>query len=487
MVERRKAVLNIFFVLTAGIFFYTLVNSREIRTQAKGKQFEEENIAVDKRTNGLKFDDLNPVAKTKEMENLIKQKRFHMKKDCNHPQKQEQRDKMGDFEFSDGKLDALVRGKIRKPRAEPETSPSSEPETSPSSEPETSPSSEPETSPSSEPEVKPESKAESETNPESTSEPEPLLWAEPEPDWDTAVDVWKTAWPLHVYGLASIFVLFGIISLIELIRIHVKSTRKTALKVSLLIIMTIFCVTRAVTLFTDPYGSKGIINPILSRILFAIGHPCIISAMSLLLLVLIDTTKMNIAPPTFQRVQFIIAVVFFHIVLVLITDVLVTFYVETKVLILICQIYYLLLGFVLTIGYARVGFKIASNSSASVTRDEKMEKLKILIGLASVTGFALVCATIYGAAGVFGIYSNVKVVDPWPWWAFQTVLRVLEIVMVVVLLAMNVKVTGSGLGIREMFGRCHRKLFQNKVEDTVSGPPINNTNSWMTNSVNMNT
>lgn len=475
MAERRKHFLNISFVLFVGVLFYTVVKSREIRTRVKGAQLEEEKLVESlrsvKRTKGLNLDFLTRVGTTKET-------RSHMEKDSNQPQIQEQRNLVENLEFRD----ILMRGKIRKPRAEPETSPSSEPEGTPESE------AEPESNPNStsEPEVTPESEAEPETNQNSTSEPESFLWAEPEPDWNTAVNVWKTAWPAHVYGLASIFVVLGIISLIELVRIHVKSKRKTALKVSLLIMMTFFCVTRAVTLFADPYGSKGMINPILSRILFAIGHPCIISAMSLLLLVLIDTTKMNIAPPTFQRVQFIIAVVFFHIVLVLITDIIVAFYVETKVLILICQIYYLLLGFVLTIGYARVGIKIATNSSASVTPDAKMEKLKVLIGLASVTGFAIVCVTIYGAAGVFGIYSDVKVVDPWPWWAFQTVLRVLEVIMVVVLLVMNVNVTGSGLGIREMFGKCRRKLFQNKVEGTKSVMPISNTNSWMTNSVNMN-
>ncbi|KAK3713426.1 hypothetical protein QZH41_012467 [Actinostola sp. cb2023] len=330
--------------------------------------------------------------------------------------------------------------------------------------------------------TEPEGTSAPEKNLNSTSEPEPEpeIWPEPEPDWDTAFEKWKAAWPIHVYGFATILVVLGLVSLFELVRIHVKSRRKTALKISLLLMIVLFCATRAVALFIDPYGSNANFNPMIVRLLFSIGHPCVISAMSLLLLVLIDTTKMNVAPPTFQRVQTIIVVVIFHVILVLVTDVVVAFYVKTKFLILMCQVYYLVMGLALTIGYARVGWKIAKNSSASVSRDRKMEKLKRLIAVASVTGLIMAIVTIYGAAGVFGIYSDVTVVEAWPWWAFQTIGRTVEVVMVIVLLFMNINVSGSGHGLRQLFRNCRKTIFKNKVdEEKFNVGSIVYSNSWM--------
>ena len=40
------------------------------------------------------------------------------------------------------------------------------------------------------------------------------------------------------------------------------------------------------------------------------------------------------------------------------------------------------------------------------------------------------CAThLYGAIGVFGIFSDFVVIPAWPWWVFQTAMRLEEITM----------------------------------------------------------
>lgn len=317
----------------------------------------------------------------------------------------------------------------------------------------------------------------------STSEPEPKpeMWPEPEPDWENAQQKWQIAWPMHVYGFSCIFLLLGLTSLLELVRIHLRNRRgrrKTVLKVSVLAMLFIFCTTRTIAMLINPYGSNTDLNPIVVRLLFSIGHPCVISAFSLSLLVLIDTTKMNAAPPTFQRVQFVIAIVVFHVILVLLTDILVSFYVQTKVLVLICQIYYLVLGFVFSLGYANVGYKISRNSSAAIARDSNLEKLKSLIIAASITGLSTVILTIYGAAGVFGIYSGLLTVEAWPWWTFQTIGRTLDVAMIILLLLMNIKVGGPRQEIRRFFRRFINPKVQ-PVEELQANSTIP-TNTWMT-------
>ena len=293
------------------------------------------------------------------------------------------------------------------------------------------------------PEGSPEgSSAEPQTEP--TAAPE-QSWPEPEPDWDEAYTKWQDAWPMHTYGFAAVFTVITMIPPFELLRIHLDKARISPLKSTVLVIIFIFSLTRAITLFVDPYGSTNRFPLVVTQLLFSLGHPCIISALSLLLLVLIDTTKMNIAPPRFQRVQFIIPVVIFHVILVIVTDFVVVYFLEAKVLLLMCQIYFLLLGSLLAIGYVSVGCKIHKNIRANVntkiTGDNSMRRLLYLIIACAVASALISILTIYAAAGVFGVYSDVEHVEAWPWWIFQTLNRLLETTICIVVLLMNTKTT----------------------------------------------
>lgn len=293
------------------------------------------------------------------------------------------------------------------------------------------------------PEGSPEgSSAEPQTQP--TAAPE-QSWPEPEPDWDEAYTKWQDAWPMHTYGFAAVFTVITMIPPFELLRIHLDKARISPLKSTVLFIIFIFSLTRAITLFVDPYGSTNRFPLVVTQLLFSLGHPCIISALSLLLLVLIDTTKMNIAPPRFQRVQFIIPVVIFHVILVIVTDFVVVYFLEAKVLLLMCQIYFLLLGSLLAIGYMSVGWKIHKNIRANVntkiTGDNSMRRLLYLIIACAVASALISILTIYAAAGVFGVYSDVEHVEAWPWWIFQTLNRLLETTICIVVLLMNTKTT----------------------------------------------
>lgn len=293
------------------------------------------------------------------------------------------------------------------------------------------------------PEGSPEgSSAEPQTQP--TAAPE-QSWPEPEPDWDEAYTKWQDAWPMHTYGFAAVFTVITMIPPFELLRIHLDKARISPLKSTVLFIIFIFSLTRAITLFVDPYGSNNRFPLVVTQLLFSLGHPCIISALSLLLLVLIDTTKMNIAPPRFQRVQFIIPVVIFHVILVIVTDFVVVYFLEAKVLLLMCQIYFLLLGSLLAIGYMSVGWKIHKNIRANVntkiTGDNSMRRLLYLIIACAVASALISILTIYAAAGVFGVYSDVEHVEAWPWWIFQTLNRLLETTICIVVLLMNTKTT----------------------------------------------
>ena len=307
--------------------------------------------------------------------------------------------------------------------------------------PPTTPEGPPEGSPKGSPEG---SSTEPLTTTEPTADPE-QSWPEPEPDWPEALAKWQDAWPLHTYGFAAMFTVIALIPLFEMLRMYVDKIKISALKLTLLIIISLFSSTRAIALFVDPYGSSKRFHLVVTQLLFSLGHPCIISALSLLLLVLIDTTKMNIAPPRFQRVKFIIPVVISHVALVIVTDFVVVYFLEAKVLLLVCQIYFLLLGSLMALGYISVGWKIRTNIKANVhsksSVDNSMRRLQYLITACAVTCIFICVLTVYGAAGVFGVYSDVQYVEAWPWWTLQTLNRLLEAVMCIVVLLMNTRTT----------------------------------------------
>ena len=309
----------------------------------------------------------------------------------------------------------------------------------------------------------PESEPESSTPvPQSTkssgSEPEPNAegsWPEPGPDWLVAFKKWEWAWALHVNGFGAVFTLVAMLPLVEIFRLFVSKRRKTALKVTLLTMIAVFCMTRAIVLFVNPYGSTGRLDAGLTRLLFAIGNPCAISALSLLLLVLIDTTKMNVAPPKFQRLRYIIPVIVAHVILVIASDFIVANYLKAKDLILVCQLYYIIVGVFLTVGFGKVTYKISRNVAANVHKDKKMRKLQIMILVSTVISCALLVVHLYAAVGVFGIYSDEKHVEAWPWWGFQTCQRSLEVAMCLVVIRLNSKTVDNRRSLLNLLPCCH--------------------------------
>ena len=64
------------------------------------------------------------------------------------------------------------------------------------------------------------------------------------------------------------------------------------------------------------------------------------------------------------------------------------------------------------------------------------------------------CLThIYGAASVFGVYSDVEFVAPWPWWTFQTLMRIEEIAMCILVFTLAGKA-------RKLSGLSNNRLYK---------------------------
>ena len=216
--------------------------------------------------------------------------------------------------------------------AEPEFEPSSEPETEASSSPEAESVSEPETEvtpefeptaeqailsasamSSASPEGESESSPETGTGRESAwAEVEPVLaaaepesWPEAGPEWDAARSVWEEAWPLHVYFFSLAFLAVSVIAAYIVARALLQrgprsSMSKTAIALNLMVFS--FASTRAVFLLVDPYFSENVVPFIAARLVWSLSIPGFTASFSIMLLILLDTTRLSLAPPRFQNV-----------------------------------------------------------------------------------------------------------------------------------------------------------------------------------------
>lgn len=200
--------------------------------------------------------------------------------------------------------------------------------------------------------------------PDLPTEPEP--WPEPGPNWTTAYMYLGAAWFFHIYGFAFIMCLTGTLAFVTLVDIvGLKLLTSRGLSASLNCLLVLFGFSRGISLVLNPYGSLERISLLASRLLWSVGFPCLTSMLTTLLLVLVDTTKVSLGPPRFQQFHVVVKLSASHFIVVLGTDIILSFYLQLKVLLLVCQLIYVTWSILLTVGYYRVGYLISRNFKAS--------------------------------------------------------------------------------------------------------------------------
>ncbi|XP_022791162.1 uncharacterized protein LOC111330555 [Stylophora pistillata] len=291
-------------------------------------------------------------------------------------------------------------------------------------------------SPESEPpSVHPEAEKEAEAETEAES------WPEAGPEWSIAFKEWGGAWEFHVYFFALVFLGYALYSAFFIVTGLYTGLNQKYLGFSLNVMMFILGFTRMFVLFTDPYHQGDLIhNAVAMRVLWSLGSPCLTSADSLVILVLIETAKISLAPQKMQTFGTIIKIIIAHFILVLTSDFVVSEFMEAKAMLLLCQIVYIVWGSVLGIGYCILGYKLGKKLYGHTEVKDKRALLYIrLIYASGVNNLILSVMYIYSSAGVFGVYSNVKYIEAWSWWSVQTCYRLSEVLSGILVFTVSAK------------------------------------------------
>lgn len=277
-------------------------------------------------------------------------------------------------------------------------------------------------------------------------------WPEPAPDWPEAKKVWKWGWPFHVYFFAVLYcfvIIRGVYVLLRQGKAHI--CRKDHRFIFNLLLLA-FGITRALFLIWDPYGSMPghtKTELIICIITFGVGTACITSAFSFLLLIVLESTRISLAPSKFQNRAFLLGVLTVNVLYVIISDLIVAHFHEAMVMILICQITFALWGFLIALGYAFAAARLWRNLKASrqtaqfdpglAAEGKKISRLVSLLCSASICGAVQFSTIVYTALGETGVYNESGVVSNWPWFAVQTLLRSCEVFMCLIIFLIALK------------------------------------------------
>ena len=273
-------------------------------------------------------------------------------------------------------------------------------------------------------------------------------WPEPGPRWNEVYEEWGLAWEIHIYGFSACFFLVFLYASYFVVVNLADGLRKKYLSFSLNITMVICGFTRSFVLALDPYhqGTKLANAPIvLIRILWSLTDPCLTSADSLVILSLLETYRLSIAPQRFQKMSTVFPIIMIHFVWIFVSDLVVSEFVEAKAMLVFCQVFFITWCAILGICYFVIGFKLDKmlfRSSVQGNREITSDEGRWYIYLIHASGVSniVTCAVyIYSAAGVFGVYSDVEFVDAWPWWSLQTALRVTELIAAVLVFTVSAK------------------------------------------------
>ena len=266
--------------------------------------------------------------------------------------------------------------------------------------------------------------------------------AEPQPEWSTAVGAWGIAWDFHQYGIGASFGLVGLLALVTFLKVLKTSSGARQKKVSLVVLSQIFLFgfSRCIFLCVDAYHSKEYLPITILNLIWGIGQPCLITAFLLILLVLRNALVMKARFQNWYTSRNIALVTAPYFTFVFVSEVVVSFIPTYKALIFACQIITTLLYFSLACFHVFISVLIwrklrlvRRGVSKTHTRGKQTFSILKRCVCAVVGGFTIGAMQVYAMTSVYSVFSDAQHVSAWPWFAFNTTQRCLEVGMSVLL------------------------------------------------------
>ncbi|XP_019115546.1 proline-rich transmembrane protein 4 [Larimichthys crocea] len=132
----------------------------------------------------------------------------------------------------------------------------------------------------------------------------PALFVPLYSDWNSALATWGFAWEAHIYGLGSVFTVFGLISVVCLLGLPLRCPPGIPYLTLLHLFLLAFAGIQAFRLLYDAYNHQDRLPPLGSLLLSELPFPCLISAFSLAILLLSLRSRMRLSLPLANSTSF---------------------------------------------------------------------------------------------------------------------------------------------------------------------------------------
>lgn len=269
---------------------------------------------------------------------------------------------------------------------------------------------------------------------------------EPLPEWSKATEEWGAAWEFHQYGLGTVYALIFFLTVVWLNKRFRRShTGGQGHKVPMVVLslLGLFCLTRSLCLCIDAYHWRKITPVAFVNVLWGVGQPCIIAAYTLVFIVMRNALTLKQKFQKWYNTRNIAIATLPYFLFAFGAELTLSFAPAFKGLAFACQVLYIVYGFSLTVFYSLISILLwkklstAMNntwtSEAARHRGERTRTIFRTCIAAVFGGIAIFAMQFYAMASVYGVFSEARSVPAWPWWVFQTMFRIVEIYMVLVL------------------------------------------------------
>ncbi|XP_063443389.1 uncharacterized protein LOC134723767 [Mytilus trossulus] len=282
---------------------------------------------------------------------------------------------------------------------------------------------------------------------------------------------YKWGWDFLVYLFGIMFLLLGSYNVFNIVRlIPMQHLFSRNYFVMLNILIAIIAILRGLYLLIDAQNRNETFPIILNYFLYSTAFPCLTSAFSILFYALLLATKVQVLSTKIQKLTVLIGIIIFHFGLSIVTDIIVGLFARAQVLMLICQLFYIVWGTILFAGFLYIFTKLRTaairrskisihrghtdrftyqtrrtairRNVISVSSDYTSRKIKrgkkakynlntsVKITLiAAILGLVCVLLEIYGIFGVYKIQVDNHLPEPWPYFSYQFLLRLVEFCM----------------------------------------------------------
>ena len=181
-----------------------------------------------------------------------------------------------------------------------------------------------------------------------------LKWvpfAEPVPDWLEAKQKWGDWWYFHIYFIGLMYFLVGLFVAANILFLAMsKKLPQKPYYISLNAMVFIFSVERGIFMFVDAYNIHGTLPPAVAYLFLSIGLPCMTSAFYLIFAAWFKATKMQVTHRV-HKTSTMVIIITSHFTLSIFFDLVAGFNVHTVILLIICQVCFIIMALLLAGAY----------------------------------------------------------------------------------------------------------------------------------------